>query len=169
MLLLGVRSRTICRFTGVTLYRLSLWRRRLGLPDEARFRGPSHNSFVPFFRSPRIRIEGACLALLCELHDVVPFRTRDDTGIYCLSTGEALCHIFETYRALASNSALPFEQLVLLAKGLSSGQYIRRDCCRHCGAAILIDPLATPHTECGYCRTVARIAVNSPRHWVTHR
>lgn len=151
LLLLQARTRTICTFTGLSRHRVIKLRRRWGFDDEVRRRGPSHNSLIALFRSPGIRDEAASLAVLSELFGAVDYCKRWRKPFDSLPMGEILCDVLEFYRTSVPLSRFEFDQLVLLAKGLTTTNLIARTNCRTCGAIIAIDPLSTRDDECFYC------------------
>lgn len=153
LLLHQARPQTICRFTGWSRHRLVTVRKRWR-QDGIRHRGTSPYSLVRLFRSPRIRREGASIAVLCELLHAVP-STPDACAthsLYSLEAGERLCDVYETYRACVPDSQFEFERLVMLAVALAKGEEVQLGHCQHCRAAILIDRLSTQRQLCSLCR-----------------
>jgi hypothetical protein len=70
-----------------------------------------------------------------------------------LDRGERLCEVFEAYLACLPVSEIEFEQVVLLASGLSKGDQIELGECESCHGTILIDRLGRRRPCCSHCVT----------------
>src|SRR5262245_30665747 len=136
LLCMEARTQTICRFTSLSVHRLAKWRQRWGFADADRSRGPAPNSFMPFFRTPILRVEGAYLGVLCGAFGILQPKGRATRSFYCLDIGERLCDLFEFHRASCPTASLSFDQLLLLARGLDGGKHIRLARCASCGGAL---------------------------------
>jgi hypothetical protein len=148
------RTRTIYRFTGYSRHRLATLRRRWGVSKDSRHRGPAPTSFSVFFRSPRMRSEGAVAAAICQMFGAVVTRQYDrfPRDFTDLESGERLCEVYEAFHACFPGSGLDFDQLMLLAMGLSKKQVVGIGTCASCNCAILIDLLSKFQRTCPVCQ-----------------
>jgi len=162
LLCFEARTQTICRFTSLSPHRLTKWRKRWGFDDAERSRGPTPNSFVPFFRFPALRVEGAYLGVLCEAFGILALHDRTAEEFHSLTTGEKLCDLLEFHRASFPSPSVNFDQLLLLARGLLSGSSIKLAHCANCGSAVLHDPLQLPRGNCDVCRAGTKAPTHLP-------
>ncbi len=149
----NVRTQTICALTGLTAHKVSVLRRGWDVSADKRHRGPSPNSFTALLRSPRMRTESACLAILLYRFDALPKQKGTSRSRWHLDCAERLCDAYDFYRGLVPSSAISFEQLMLLSKGLSDPTCLRHERCALCGGSIVIDPAARPCRCCDSCTT----------------
>jgi hypothetical protein len=147
------RTQTIFEFTGYTRHRLATLRKRWQVPPEERHRGPSPTSFSVFFRSPRARNVATAAAVVCKLLGAT--RPDQSAGIsrrtLDLDFGEQLCEVHEALQACFPDVDLEFEQVMLLATGLSRHEFIDLTICVKCGIAILSDQLSLRRRTCASC------------------
>lgn len=151
------RTQTIYGFTGFTRHRLATLRKRWGVTPEERHRGPSPKSFSVFFRTPKARSIATTAAVICELMGLTKAarqaklfsRTLD------LSFGEQLCEVHEALKACFPDVELEFEQVMLLAIGLSQHESIDLTTCTRCGIALLSDQLSLRRRTCASCHRPA--------------
>jgi hypothetical protein len=147
------RTQTIYAFTGYTRHRLATMRRRWGVSPEERHRGPSPTSFSVFFRSPRARNVATAAAVICKLLGAT--RPAPDTRItrrsVDLDFGEQVCEVHEALQACFPEVALEFEQVMLLAIGLSQHGPIHLTSCVRCGIAVLAEQIALRRRTCAAC------------------
>jgi hypothetical protein len=147
------RTQTIYEFTGLTRHRLATLRKRWRVPQEERHRGPSPTSFSVFFRSPRARNVATAAAVICKL--LGASRSDDHAGISSrgldLDFGEQLCEVHEALQACFPDVELEFEQVMLLAIGLSRHEFIDLTTCVRCGIAVLADQLSLRRRTCASC------------------
>jgi len=148
------RTQTIYRLTGYTRHRLATLRRRWGVSRDYRHRGPAPTSFSAFFRSPRMRSEGASAAAICRIFEAVVTRPydRQHRDLNDLESGERLCEVYEAFHACFPGSALEFDQLMLLAMGLSKKQVVGIGNCANCNCTILADLLSKYQRTCPLCQ-----------------
>ena len=158
------RTQTIFEFTGYSRHRLATLRRRWQVPPEERHRGPSPTSFSVFFRSPRARNVATAAAVICRLLGATrpAVGGRISRGIANLDFGEQLCEVHEALQACFPNVELEFEQVMLLAIGLSRHESIDLTTCVKCGIAVLADQLALRRRTCGSCHRPAEPALGTP-------
>ena len=155
------RTQTIYAFTGYTRHRLATLRKRWGVPPAERHRGPSPTSFSVFFRSPRARDVATTAAILCKLLGA----TRPDLGpkssrrALDVDFGERLCEVHEALKACFPEIELEFEQVMLLAIGLSRSESIDLTTCVKCGIAVLADQFSLRRRTCAGCHRPAAPAV----------
>ncbi|MBB6095635.1 hypothetical protein HNQ60_004526 [Povalibacter uvarum] len=155
------RTQTIRRFLSLSAHQITRYRHRWGFKEQDRSRGPSPNSFAPFFRSTRMRVEGGHLALICKTHEL----WSKDVGprvFYTLDRAEQLCDALDAHRATFSQATLTFDQLVLLVRGLCASVSIRLGSCKSCGRPVLIDPLEPGKPGCNTCITTIEGCMTAP-------
>jgi hypothetical protein len=156
----SARTETIYRLTGYTRHRLTTLRRRWRESYGARHRGPAPTSFAVFFRSARARSEAASAAAICRVFDVIsaPRSGRAQRDFADLDSGERLCEVYEAFHACFPDAHLEFEQLLLLAVGLTRGDVVELTTCANCQCAILIDILGRRRRMCSICQRLAKAA-----------
>ncbi len=146
------RTQTIYGFTGFTRTRLATMRKRWGVKENARQRGPSPTSAKILFRSMNVRSEAAAAAVALRVFaDAHGIEMRVLAECAGFESGERLCDIFESLQACFPGGELEFEQFLLLAKGLAAGNEIQVGSCTACGATILLDLLGTRRILCSPC------------------
>ena len=157
------RTQTIYAFTGYTRHRLATLRKRWGVPPEERHRGPSPTSFSVFFRSPRARNVATVAAVICTLLGATRpgFGPKSSRRSLDLRFGEQLCEVHEALRACFPDVELEFEQVMLLAIGLSLHESIALTTCVRCGIAMLADQLSLRRRTCGSCHRPAAPAIGT--------
>ena len=153
----GARPQTASDWSGLTQDRLVTLKRRW-MPDASSgLRGPPPTSFQPFFRS-LLRAQFA--AIFASLHRAVTQPTADSMSSGKIATslddGERLCEAFEICKEWQPDSALEFDQAVLLARGVTRNEEIELARCSTCRCALLIDRLAVLQDKCDRCRRQAR-------------
>jgi hypothetical protein len=149
----GVRTDIITRLTDLTRNRLSTVRRRLGVVNNQRARGPSRSSLKVLLRTPRARAEGAAIATLCELFDVPILIDRPPLPkIVSLTFGEKLCDVYEAFCVVNPGTNLDFEHLLLIRRGLSahpSDASVYLGKCRTCKCLVLEEIYRV--SDCWHC------------------
>lgn len=147
------RTQTIYEFTGYTRHRLATLRRRWGVSPEERHRGPSPTSFSVFFRSPRAREIATAAAVICKLlgatRPAIDARSLHRT--LDLDFGERICEVHEALQTCFPDLKMDFEQVMLLAVGLSTQESIALTTCVRCGVAVLADQLSIRRRVCASC------------------
>ena len=154
LLAYGARSQTVQTWSGLTKDQLVTLRRRWLADARDRRRGPSPSSFDVFFRSPRARNRAALLASLLQIVGVVPTRRGPRTArqLPSLEAGERLCEAFELLSVWDPGTDIDFEQVVLLATGITAETAVRLDTCPQCKAAVLLDKLGRNTRACSLCK-----------------
>lgn len=157
------RTQTIFAFTGFTRHRLATLRKRWGVPPEDRHRGPSPTSFSVFFRSPRSRDVATTAAVICRLLGATRpgLGTRPSRRALDLDFGEQLCEVHEALKACFPDVELEFEQILLLAIGLSKSEAISLTTCAKCGIALLSDQLSLRRRTCASCHRPTEPAIGT--------
>jgi hypothetical protein len=141
------RTQTITEYTGLSRDRLETLRQRWGVAATERHRGPSPTSLVEFFRNSRNLQAATAAAVLFNLLGTLRKPcTHSSQGSTALERGEQLCYAYEALQACFPHVEIEFEHLLLLATGLSGGKELQLTHCTQCGAAILVDNLASPQT-----------------------
>lgn len=155
------RTQTIYEFTGYSRHRLATLRRRWQVSPEGRHRGPSPTSFSVFFRSPKARNIATAAAVLCRLLGATrpPLDPKMSHRIVDLDFGEQICEVHEALQACFPDVELEFEQVVLLAIGLSRHESIELTTCVRCGIAVLADQLSIRRRTCASCHRPAAPAI----------
>ena len=138
----GVRTTIIIRLTGITRDRLATLRRRLKVPSDARWRGPTFSSVRRFLKVPLNRTEGAALSAVCAAFDL-PALEREvsarPASYISLEYGERLCETYEAYCACYPNTQVALERLMMLRTRLAAGDLVTLGRCRTCRGLMLID------------------------------
>ena len=67
--------------------------------------------------------------------------------------------MYEAFRTYFPKSQVSFEQIVLLAVGMSQGDVLRLETCPGCDAVILADRLAAAQRLCARCQREEESAV----------
>jgi hypothetical protein len=148
-----VRTRTITRMTALSRHQLARLRRRWGVDEQSRHRGPAPTSLETFTHSPRARSEGAALASSYLVYETTsPRAGGTPANGLSLEAGERLCEAYEAYRACFPGSGLDFEELLALVAGLTSGHLVGLSRCLTCKGAVLIDRLGPPRSTCSHCQ-----------------
>ena len=157
------RTQTIYAFTGYSRHRLATLRRRWQVSPEERHRGPSPTSFSVFFRSPKARNVATAVAVICKLLGATrpPFGLKMSQRNVDLDFGEQICEVHEALRACFPDVELEFEQVMLLAIGLSRHESIDLTTCVRCGIAVLADQLSVRRRTCGSCHRPTAPAIGT--------
>lgn len=135
-----VRTGIIAKLTGFSPNRQATVRRRLGVPDKSRWRGPTRSMLELFLDTPRGRAQGAALVTLCTLFDIpIDAESASLPEFVSLNFTDRLCETYEAYRALVPQAEIELEELILLRSSLAKGN-IRLGKCRTCKGLILINP-----------------------------
>jgi hypothetical protein len=156
----SARTETIYRLTGYTRHRLATLRKRWPVSYGARHRGPAPTSFAVFFRSARARSEAASAAAIYRVFDAIsaPRSGRAPRDFADLDSGERLCEVYEAFHACFPDAHLEFEQLLLLAVGLTRREVVELTNCANCQCAILVDLLGRRRRMCSICQRLAKAA-----------
>lgn len=157
------RTQTIYEFTGYSRHRLATLRKRWRVSQEERHRGPSPTSYSVFFRSPRARNVATAAAVICKLLGATrpTLVVKNSRRILDLDFGERICEVHEALRTCFPDIELEFEQVMLLAIGLSRQESIDLICCVRCGIAVLSDQLALRRRTCASCHRPPAPAVGN--------
>jgi len=149
----GVRTKIITRLTDLTRNRLSTVRRRLGVADEERSRGPTRYSLKRMLKNPRTQAEGAVLVTLCSIFEIPIQPNRPALPEFVsLNFGERLCEAYEAFREISPETALELEHLILIRRGLSvnpDNAQVQLANCRACKCLVLRE--RSGRRECWHC------------------
>ena len=147
------RTQTIHEFTGYSRHRLATLRRRWQVSPDERHRGPSPTSFSVFFRSPKSRNLATAAAVICRLLGATrsTVDAKMSRRIADLDFGEQICEVHEALQACFPDADLEFEQVMLLAIGLSRHESIDLTNCVKCGIAVLADQFSFRRRTCTTC------------------
>jgi hypothetical protein len=152
MVLHQVRTQTIVDYTSLSRNRLATLRRRWCVAGNSRRRGPPPRSIAVFLRTPWARSEAAAIISLCMAFDVLPQQVSKDRAAHPpLVMADRLCEVFEAFRSWVPQSKIDFEELLLLATALASGDLIKLSTCRDCKSAVLILRYEKSRGMCLHC------------------
>ena len=160
----NARTQTIYVFTGYSRHRLATLRKRWQVSPDERHRGPSPTSFSVFFRSPKARNVATAAAVMCKLLGATrpACGARKSHRLADLHFGEQICEVHEALQACFPNVRLEFEQVMLLAIGLSRHESIALTTCVRCGIAVLADQLSLRRRTCASCHRPPAPAIGMP-------
>lgn len=150
-----VRTGTISAMTGLSRHQQETLRRRWGIPERARLRGPSPTSLVRFTRSPRARSEAAVLAAFCRVYGALlpgNMARVPRARLLTLELGERLCPTYEAFRACFPQCVFELEELLSLVIGIAKNKIIGLDRCPSCSATVIVDRLGPNRPTCSYCQ-----------------
>lgn len=151
------RSRTIERWTGLSIYRIRTLREYVSdAPELATtpLRGVSPHQPAVFFRSAQMRSEAAVLAGFLHVFKVVPAERIENPVevIPSLTRGLRLLRAYRQFASLLPARSLSIEYAILLLFELARGIEITLSSCKRCGVMVLVDRLAVGEPRCAYCQ-----------------
>jgi hypothetical protein len=152
------RSRTIERWTGLSIYRIRTLREYVSDAPELAMtplRGVSPRQPGFFFKSAQVRSEAALLAGFLHIFKVVPVGERIDNAaqvIPSLSRGLRLLRAYRQFVSLLPATSISIEYAVLLLIELARSVEITLSTCRSCGVMVLMDRLAVGEPRCAHCQ-----------------
>jgi hypothetical protein len=157
------RTHTIYEFTGYSRHRLAKLRGRWQVSKDERLRGPSPTSFSVFFKTPRARDVATAAAVMCRLLGATrpSINAKMSRQILDLDFGERVCEVHEALHACFPDVELEFEQVMLLAIGLSRHESIDLTCCVRCGIAFLANQLSIRRRTCVSCHRPGSPAIGA--------
>ena len=150
-----VRTRTISAMTGLSRHQQETLRKRWGIPDQARLRGPSPTSLARFTHSPRARNEGATLVAFCRVYGALLPRNLASARwarLPDLELGERLCATYEAFRACLPRCEFELEELLSLLIAIAKSKTLGLGRCTSCSATVLIDRLGPNRPSCSHCQ-----------------
>ena len=147
------RTQTVTQYTGITRNRLATLRRRWGVPEDTRRRGPAPSSLTVFVHSPQARSEAAAIATVCIAFQAMPPHAINGRtpALPSLALADRLLEAYEAYRAAVPDSEIEFEELLLLVRELAEGKLIELGICRGCKSVILVLRYGTSRRTCLHC------------------
>ena len=151
----AARTRTIERWTGLSMYRLrTLYEAyAAGVEPRERLRGVAPHQVSFFWRSAQLRSEGAVLAGFLAAYGVFP-EPPEGAGPGALESvgrGERLCRAYEEFKACWPEAQSTLEHAILLLTELVRGVEIALSRCLECEVLIVIDRLAIAPPRCAFC------------------
>lgn len=152
LILHGVRTHIITRLTGMTRGRLdTLRRRRLMIPDKARYRGTGKSALTVFLSEPLARAEGAAIAALFAVFEI-PIERKAPSVPKRVSFPfvERLCATYEAYCACYPRTKVQLEEIINLRGTLARGDRMRLGKCRGCNCLLVVDRY-DGSLECLHC------------------
>lgn len=153
MIVLGARTSTVMRWTGLSEYRVQQLARRFVPSGSMTRRGHPPHTPRYFARSPRIEAESLGFVYLAMEADVIPREFLQDARnqLPDLHRGEKLLDTFECYLALTRAVDLTLERAIALLYAFTSREQISLRDCAECGDQMLTQRSAR-HIRCPFCR-----------------
>lgn len=151
------RTHTIRQWTGLTDDRIrKLYRSYLcEIPGQRlrRHRGKSPHQAAHFTRTLRMRQESALLASLCSMIGVLaaPARSEGPRPGPGIRRAQLLCQAYESYCGVVATPSISFEHAIFLVGTLLRREELALECCRHCGALVVVDRLSLRQPRCVAC------------------
>ena len=158
MLHFHARSRTIERWTGLSIYRIRTLRDYVSDAPELAItplRGVSPHQPAVFFRSAHLRTEAALLGGFFHLFKVIPqggYIENAVDSMPSLARGHRLLRAYRQFTSLAPRSAISIEYAILLLVELARGMEITLATCKRCAVMVLVDRLAVGAPQCAHCQ-----------------
>jgi hypothetical protein len=102
--------------------------------------------------------EGAALYVLCRVLGALSGArpSRNDKLFASVEAGERLCDVVEVCRLCFPRLQADFEQIQMLASGVTAGERIAMANCTNCTALIIVERLSTRRRLCSHCRRARR-------------
>jgi len=149
------RTRTIERWTGLSMYRLrTLYDSyAAGVASRERMRGVAPHQVSYFWRSAQLRSEAAVLAGFLAAYGVfpeVPERASAES-LASVGRGERLIRAYEEFKASWPEAQSTLEHAILLLTELVRGVEIALSRCLDCAVLIVVDRLAITPPRCAFC------------------
>jgi hypothetical protein len=158
MLHFHARSRTIERWTGLSIYRIRTLREYVSDAPELAvmpLRGVSPHKPAMLLRSAQVRTEAALLAGFLHLYKVVPPGEHIENAaevIPSLTRGIRLVRAYRQFTSLLPATLISLEYALLLLVELARGMEISLSVCARCGVTVLADQLAVGPPRCAHCQ-----------------
>lgn len=152
------RSRTIERWTGLSIYRVRTLREYVSDTPELAItplRGVSPYQPAAFFKSAQVRTEAALLAGFLHVFKVVPpGECIEDAAemIPSLTRGLRLLRAYRQFTSLLPETLISIEYAILLLVELARGIEVMLSTCNRCGVMVLADRLAMGPLRCAHCQ-----------------
>ena len=151
------RSRTIERWTGLSIYRIRTLRDYVSDAPELAvtpLRGVSPHQPAVFFRSAQVRTEAALLAGFLHLFKVTPPSGHIENAadvIPSLARGLRLLRAYRQFTSLVPATSVSIEYAILLLVELARDTEITLCTCERCAVMVLVDRLAVGPQRCAHC------------------
>lgn len=158
MLHFHARSRTIERWTGLSIYRIRALREYVSDAPElanAPLRGVTPYQPAVLFRSAQVRSDAALLAGFLHAFKVIPAGGRIENAaevIPSLPRGLRLIRAYRQFASLLPATSISVEHAILLLIELARGIEITLSACKRCGVMVLVDQLAVGEPRCVFCQ-----------------
>lgn len=152
------RSRTIERWTGLSIYRIRTLREYVSDAPElavAPLRGVSPHQPAVFFRSAQVRTEAALLGGFLHLFKVIPSGGYIENAadvMPSLPRGLRLLRAYRQFTSLLPTTTVSIEYAILLLVELTRGTEIVVSACSRCAVMVLVDRLAVGPPRCAHCQ-----------------
>jgi hypothetical protein len=160
MLHFHARSRTIERWTGLSIYRIRTLRDYVSDAPELAItplRGVSPHQPAALFRSAQVRTEGALLAGFLHQFRVIPPGPPIENAaevIPSLARGLRLVRAYRQFTSLLPATVISIEYAILLLVELARDIEITLAACKRCGVMVLVDRLSVGPPRCAHCQHV---------------
>jgi hypothetical protein len=156
MIQLKVRTKIICRWTGLSQHRIQTFFQEYLQPGEALHRHRGRSPYQPayFVRSPQLEWESAAFTGVALHLGVLPATIVPDalTALPTLARGERILDAYRLYRDLVPQSGISIEHAFLLITELAQRRVLSLQRCRDCVGLMVIDRLRVPQEHCAFCR-----------------
>lgn len=158
MLHFHARSRTIERWTGLSIYRIRSLREYVSDSPElatAPLRGVTPYQPAGLFRSAQVRSDATLLAGFLHTFRVIPTGERIENAeevIPSLPRGLRLIRAYRQFASLLPATSISIEHAILLLIELARGVEITLSSCKRCGVMVLVDQLAVGEPRCVFCQ-----------------
>lgn len=152
------RSRTIERWTGLSIYRIRTLREYVSDAPElaiAPLRGVSPHQPAVFFRSAYVRSEAALLAGFLHVFKVIQpgvYLENPVEAIPSLARGLRLLRAYRQFTSLMPATSISIEHAILLLVESARGTEISLSTCERCAVLVLVDRLAVGPPRCAHCQ-----------------
>lgn len=152
-----VRTRTIERWTGLSMYRIRALHQAYAATSmqnaRSPLRGVAPHQVSFFWRSAHLKCEAAVLAGFLRCFGVCPGAEGGKQGerLESLGRGELLCRAYEEFKAFWPTAHMTLEHGILLLTELTRGTEIALTRCMTCDVLIVVDRLAIAPPRCAWC------------------
>jgi hypothetical protein len=151
---LGARTRTVQRWSGLSMYRVRTLYEAYSGSAESPQRGVAPHQVNFFWRSAQLRSEAAVLAGFLTAFGAFPTGTGPELAgaLESVERGERLCRVYEEFKACWPESQSTLEHAILLLGELVRKVEVAMDRCMDCDVLIVVDRLSVAPPRCAFCR-----------------
>lgn len=151
---LGARTRTVQRWSGLSMYRVRTLYEAYSGSAESPQRGVAPHQVSFFWRSAQLRSEAAVLAGFLTAFGAFPTGTgpKAPGALESVERGERLCRAYEEFKACWPETQSTLEHAILLLGELVRNVEIALNRCMDCDILIVVDRLSVAPPRCAFCR-----------------